>query len=108
MARGDVVSTGVRPVNFVEEDNVDLGLGDSWLNKAERGELEPEVEASLKPVGDVEFEIEIPAEFSPKVSLLAYYVRDDGEVVTASMDIPVENCFTNPVSSLIRKRLCQT
>lgn len=95
MARGDVVLTGVRQVKFREEDNVDLGLGETLLNK--RGDLDSEVEASLKTVGDVEFEIDINPEFAPKISILAYYVREDREVVTASITIPIENCFPNPV-----------
>jgi hypothetical protein len=32
---------------------------------------------------------------------LAYYVRDDREVVTAHIDIPIENCFPNPVRWII-------
>lgn len=90
--------TGVKQVKFHEEDNIDLSLGDTFLNKRNNySESESDVEASLKLVGDLEFDIEIVPEFSPKISLLAYYVRDDNEVVTAHIDIPVENCFPNPV-----------
>lgn len=99
MARGDVMHTGVKQVKFREEDNIDLSLGETLLNKRDNGgsELDSDVEASLKPVGDLEFEIEILPEFAPKISLLAYYVRDDREMVTAHIDIPIENCFPNPV-----------
>ena len=100
MARGDVMYTGVKQVKFEEVDNIDLidSLGEDLLNK--RGESEPEeVESDQKVfyIGDVELEIDIAPEFSPKISLLAYYVRNDREVVTASLEIPVENCFPNPV-----------
>ena len=103
MARGDVMQTGVKQVKFREEDNIDLSLGETLLNKRDNGgsELESDVESSLKPVGDLEFEIEIVPEFAPKISLLAYYVRDDREVVTAHIDIPIENCFPNPVRWII-------
>ena len=94
--------TGIRQVKFREEDNVDLGLGEGLLNKrmpTANGTDEAEAEAALKPVGDVEIEIEILPVYAPKISVLAYYVREDREVVTASLDIPIENCFPNPVSS---------
>ena len=45
----------------------------------------------------MEFDLEIAAEWSPKVSVLAYYIRDDGEVVTASTQIAAKECFSNPV-----------
>lgn len=91
---------GVKQVKFREEDNIDLGLGESLLNKGANGnpEMDPDIEASLKPVGDVEFEIELLPEYAPRMSILAYYVRDDKEVVTAHIDIPIENCFPNPVT----------
>ena len=76
---------------FREEDNVDLGLGKTLLNLSDEAD-------TPKPVGDLEIEIEIKSALAPKFSLLAYYVRDDGEVVTADLEIPVENCFPNPVS----------
>lgn len=104
MARGDVMLTGVKQVKFREEDNIDLSLGETLLNQRDvdgnNPELDSDVEASLKPVGDLEFEIEILPEMAPKISILAYYVRDDKEVVTAHIDIPIENCFPNPVRSL--------
>ena len=37
--------------------------------------------------------------FGPKVSVLAYMVRRDAEVVTAHLEIPFDNCFPNPVIS---------
>lgn len=94
--------TGVKQVKFREEDNIDLSLGDTLLNQRDIDggpEVDSDLEASLKPVGDLEFEIEILAEYAPKISLLAYYVRDDKEVVTAHIDVPIENCFPNPVKS---------
>ena len=101
MARGDVILTGVKQVKFREEDNIDLSLGETLLNKRDGSgqELDSDVESSLKHVGDLEFEVEILAEYAPKISILAYSVRDDKEVVTAHIDIPIENCFPNPVSS---------
>ena len=48
-------------------------------------------------IGSAEFDLEIKPEFSPKISILAYYIRADNEVVTASLDIDVANCFPNPV-----------
>lgn len=95
MSRGDVVVSGVKQVKFREEDNIDLSLGESVLN---RRPSDSDSESVTPLVGDVEIELEISAEFSPKASILAYYVRDDGEVVTASTDIAVEDCFPNPVS----------
>ena len=89
MARGDVMLTGVKQVKFREEDNIDLSLGETLLNKRDGSgqELDSDVESSLKHVGDLEFEVEILAEYAPKISILAYYVRDDKEVVTALREI---------------------
>ena len=95
VSRGDVISTGVKQVKFREEDNVDLGLGDSLLNKRPSN---PDGSEGRQPfLGDLDLDIEITSELSPKFSLLAYYVRDDKEVVTASLEVPVQNCFPNPV-----------
>ncbi len=98
MARGDVISSGINQVKFREEDNVDLGLGDSLLNRrpAASGD-DAEGEWTSRTVGDIEIELKVSPEMVPEVSLLAYYVRDDKEVVTASIVIPVTNCFPNPV-----------
>lgn len=98
MARGDVVLTDVKQVKFVEEDNIDLvdSLGETLLNKRE-SESESELDTAQKLIGELEFDIEIAPTFAPKISLLAYYVRNDREVVTASFEVPVENCFPNPV-----------
>ena len=71
---------------------------ENWLNKLTNGSniYDSEIEASLN-VGDVDLEIEIRPEFSPKISLLAYYVRDDKELVSDAFNIDVQNCFANPV-----------
>lgn len=101
MARGDVVLTGVKEVTFREEDNIDVTLvGETLLNKFTNGtnnNYDSEIEATLKLVGDVDLEMEIRPEFAPKISLLAYYVRDDKELVSATFHVDVENCFPNPV-----------
>ena len=40
-----------------------------------------EAEANVDNIGIIEFDLEILPEFSPKISILAYYIRlDDNEV----------------------------
>lgn len=90
-------------MKFREEDNVDLNLGHALLSrKRSLNDDESDFdEPTVKLIGELEFEIEILPEFSPKVSVLAYYVRQDREVVTASIEIPIQNCFPNPVINYI-------
>ena len=99
MSRGDVVLTGVKRVEFHKEDNIKFNLGDKVLNKLP-GFSDAVTTSPL--IGKVGFDLAIAPQFSPKVSVLAYYIRADGEVVTASTDIDIEDCFPNPVSQLKR------
>lgn len=103
MGRGDVLSTGIKQVKFREEDNIDLNLGDALLSRKRSSNDEDSEfdEPTVKLIGELEFEIEVLPEFSPKVSVLAYYVRQDREVVTASIELPIQSCFPNPVISVI-------
>ena len=96
MSRGDVVSTGTKRVEFRMEDKVQFDFGENLLNKPDSpGYLQED--STMPLVGSVEFDLEVAAEWSPKVSVLAYYIRHDGEVVTASTQITVKDCFSNPV-----------
>jgi len=82
-------------VKFREEDNIDISLGgETFLNKFN---ISYDSEMENKLVGDLDIEIEIRPDFSPRISLLAYYVRDDKELVSTSFHIDVEKCFPNPV-----------
>ena len=92
MSRGDVVHSGVRQINYQKVDKVDLAPS---LLDGEKQNLEAN---NFNDIGSVEFEIEIQSDFSPKISILAYFIRPDKEVVTATFGpLDVENCFPNPV-----------
>jgi len=92
MSRGDVVHSGVHPVTYRKLDKIHLP---NHLIGGDDAEPSTSNNASI---GSVEFDLEIKPEFSPKISILAYYIRAvDNEVVTASLDLDVANCFPNPV-----------
>ena len=78
--------SGVLPVTYRKVDKVhlpnSLSIGAPKMNL---------------DVGSVELELDIKPEFSPKMSILAYYIRGDKEVVTAVLDLEVDSCFPNPV-----------
>ena len=91
MSRGDVVDSGVHPVTYGKVDK--LQLPNQLIGGAD-AKNNPTANAAI---GSVEFDLEIKPEFSPKISILAYYIRADNEVVTASLDLDVSNCSPNPV-----------
>jgi len=43
--------------------------------------------------------VKVMAEMSPEASILAYYVTEDGEVVSDQIELPVEKCTKNKVNS---------
>lgn len=92
MSRGDVVHSGVHPVTYHKVDKL------YFSNAAIK--IEPPATINSNNIGSAEFDLEIKPEFSPKVSILAYYIRADNEVVTATLDLDVTNCFPNPVGLL--------
>jgi hypothetical protein len=91
MSRGDVLHSDVLQVTYRKVDKVHLTNSIPPIAGAANVNLN---------VGSVEFDLEIKPEFSPKVSILAYYIRDDKEVVTAAFDLQVEKCFPNPVHNI--------
>lgn len=98
--------SGIKQVNFREEDNIDVSLNEETLMNKFNVSWDSEMENRL--VGDLDLEIEIRPDFSPKMSLLAYYVREDNELVSASFHIDVENCFPNPVIKKNKKTIVFT
>ena len=83
-----MLHSGVLPVTYRKVDKVhlpnSLSIGAPKMNL---------------DVGSVVLELDIKPEFSPKMTILAYYIRGDKEVVTAVLDLEVDSCFPNPVYS---------
>lgn len=93
MSRGDIVTSGVKRIQ--PESSVHFTSSEKMLNKLPN-KFEAVTTTPLV-VYSAELDLTITAEYSPKASILAYYIRDDGEVVTASLDVAIDNCFPNPV-----------
>lgn len=49
--------------------------------------------------GSTRINVKVMAEMSPEASILAYYVTEDGEVVSDQIELPVEKCTKNKVNS---------
>jgi hypothetical protein len=65
-------------------------------------EEEPIIRSSFpaKYLSTLELSLDIQASMSPSFSLLVFYIRDDTETITDSMEYTVEPCFDNKVTFL--------
>ncbi|GFX13505.1 alpha-2-macroglobulin [Trichonephila clavipes] len=121
MSKGRVVSTNTKQVTFNPDDDVsskfekDNDLIDATvtqivptpdLSSASSSSESDSIEDSCPearefrytpPVGEVHIPINVQASYSPSLTLLVFYVREDGETVADSQKIDVEKCFQNKV-----------
>uniref|UniRef100_A0A023GNI6 Putative alpha-2-macroglobulin-like protein n=1 Tax=Amblyomma triste TaxID=251400 RepID=A0A023GNI6_AMBTT len=83
-----------------QSDGIEIQNGDPPSGSSYPQVVEPE---TVRSVGSFEFESRLPADASPKVQLLVYYVHrsPDGcpiEVVSDSAEFSVQKCLENNVS----------
>ena len=98
VSRGDLKLSGVKKVQFrPEEDGLNVSSSHRFLNEQDQ-QMDAATEATTKLVGSVDIDLEIAVGYGPTIAILAYYVRQDREVISADFQIPLENCFPNPVN----------
>ncbi|GFY43520.1 c3 and PZP-like alpha-2-macroglobulin domain-containing protein 8, partial [Trichonephila inaurata madagascariensis] len=121
MSKGRVVSTNTKQVTFNPDDDVASKFeNDNELIDATVTQIVPTPDSSsvssssesdsiedscpeardiryTPPVGEVHIPINVQASYSPSLTLLVFYVREDGETVADSQKIDVEKCFQNKV-----------
>ncbi|XP_075747662.1 pregnancy zone protein-like isoform X15 [Rhipicephalus microplus] len=97
IARGKILKDKVVDVAFKPDEAV--LVDDSFLVEEDLNETLPSnmAEGSV-PTGSFEFELEPDYSYVPRVKVLAFYVRPDGEVIADSEQFEVEKCLQNNVS----------
>ncbi|KAK8760751.1 hypothetical protein V5799_027979 [Amblyomma americanum] len=83
-----------------QSDGNEVTNGDPPSGSSQPRVLEPE---TVRSIGSLEFQSRLPADASPKVQLLVYYVHRDSdgkpiEVVSDSAEFTVQKCLDNNVS----------
>ncbi|XP_077515294.1 pregnancy zone protein-like isoform X4 [Amblyomma americanum] len=97
IARGKILKDKVLDVTFKPEEA--LSVDDSFLVEEDLNETLPTnmAEGSVS-TGSFEFELEPDFSHVPRVKVLAFYVRPDGEVIADSEQFEVEKCLQNNVT----------
>uniref|UniRef100_L7M8R2 TEP1-F n=1 Tax=Rhipicephalus pulchellus TaxID=72859 RepID=L7M8R2_RHIPC len=97
MARGKILKDKVVDVAFKPDEAVPVDA--SFLVEEDLNETLPSnmAEGSVS-TGSFEFELEPDYSYVPRVKVLAFYVRPDGEVIADSEQFEVEKCLQNNVS----------
>ncbi|XP_065290736.1 pregnancy zone protein-like isoform X3 [Dermacentor albipictus] len=97
MARGKILKDKVEDVAFKPDEVVPVDA--SFLVEEDLNETLPSnmAEGSAS-TGSFEFELEPDFSYVPRVIVLAFYVRPDGEVIADAEQFEVEKCLQNNVT----------
>ncbi|GFT22478.1 ovostatin homolog, partial [Nephila pilipes] len=122
MSKGKVVNTGTQKVTFDTKNDVSGNFeNDNDLIDASETQIVPTPDSTpassssesdsnedncpeakdaryTPPIGEVHIPITVDDSYSPQITLLVFYVREDGETVADSQKIEVEKCFKNKVN----------
>ncbi|XP_075537197.1 pregnancy zone protein-like isoform X12 [Dermacentor variabilis] len=97
MARGKILKDKVEDVAFKPDEAVPVDA--SFLVEEDLNETLPSnmAEGSVS-TGSFEFELEPDFSYVPRVKVLAFYIRPDGEVIADAEQFEVEKCLQNNVT----------